>query len=125
MIEQIIKYYEKLFADPIKVVIAGKEVSIQPQRTNNMMEHFFRYLKRLLRKRSGNISVKRSLTAMLPGTVLVKNLNNEVHEVRPCFGYTVGNIYFSRCLEVHIRLNGQDELGEINGFRVNKMIMPA
>jgi len=77
MIEQIIKYYEKLFADPIKVMIAGKEVLIQPQRTNNVMEQFFRYLKRLLRKKSGNISVKRSLTAMLPGTVLVKNLDNE------------------------------------------------
>jgi hypothetical protein len=77
MIEQIKKYYEKLFADPIKVMIAGKEVSIQPQRTNNIMEQFFRYLKRLLRKKSGNISVKRSLTAMLPGTVLVKNLDNE------------------------------------------------
>ena len=77
MIEQIKKYYEKLFADPIKVMIDGKEVLIQPQRTNNVMEQFFRYLKRLLRKRSGNISVKRSLTAMLPGTVLVKNLDNE------------------------------------------------
>ncbi|MCP4373854.1 MAG: transposase [Deltaproteobacteria bacterium] len=77
MIEQIEKYYEKLFADPIKVMISGKEVLIQPQRTNNVMEQFFRYLKRLLRKKSGNISVKRSLTAMLPGTVLIKNLNNE------------------------------------------------
>ena len=77
MIEQIEKYYEKLFADPIKVMIGGKEVLIQPQRTNNVMEQFFRYLKRLLRKKSGNISVKRSLTAMLPGTVLIKNLENE------------------------------------------------
>jgi len=77
MIEQIEKYYEKLFADPIKVMIGGKEVLIQPQRTNNVMEQFFRYLKRLLRKKSGNISVKRSLTAMLPGTVLIKNLDNE------------------------------------------------
>jgi len=77
MIEQIEKYYKKLFADPIKVMIGGKEVLIQPQRTNNVMEQFFRYLKRLLRKKSGNISVKRSLTAMLPGTVLIKNLENE------------------------------------------------
>ena len=77
MIEQIEKYYEKLFADPIRVMIDGKEVLIQPQRTNNVMEQFFRYLKRLLRKKGGNISVKRSLTAMLPGTVLIKNLDNE------------------------------------------------
>jgi len=77
MIKQIEKYYEKLFADPIRVTIGGKEVLIQPQRTNNVMEQFFRYLKRLLRKKGGNISVKRSLTAMLPGTVLIKNLDNE------------------------------------------------
>lgn len=77
MIDQIEKYSEKLFADPIKVTIDGKETLIQPQRTNNVMERFFRYLKRSLRKRNGNISVKRSLTAMLPGTVLVKNLENE------------------------------------------------
>ncbi len=77
MIEQIEKYNEKLFADPISVMIDGKEILIQPQRTNNVMEQFFRYLKRLLRKKSGNISVKRSLTAMLPGTVLIKNLDNE------------------------------------------------
>jgi len=77
MIKQIEKYYEKLFADPIRVMIGGKEILIQPQRTNNVMEQFFRYLKRLLRKKGGNISVKRSLTAMLPGTVLIKNLDNE------------------------------------------------
>ena len=41
------------------------------------MERFFRYLKRLLRKRSGSVSVKRSLAAMLPGTVLVKNLEDK------------------------------------------------
>jgi len=65
MIKQIEKYYEKLFADPISVMIGGKEVLIQPQRTNNVMEQFFRYLKRLLRKKGGNISVK------------IKNLYNE------------------------------------------------
>ena len=77
MIAQIKKYYEKLFADPIQIFIDGKEEYIQPQRTNNIMEQLFRYLKRLLRKKSGNISVKRSLTAMLPGTLLIKNLENE------------------------------------------------
>lgn len=77
MIAQIRKYNEKLFADSIPVFIDGNQVLIQPQRTNNIMEQFFRYLKRHLRKKSGNISVKRALTAMLPGTVLVKNLENE------------------------------------------------
>jgi hypothetical protein len=77
MIKQIRKYNEKLFADPIPVMVDDKQVHIQPQRTNNILEQFFRYLKRLLRKKSGKISVKRSLTAMLPGTVLVKNLEDE------------------------------------------------
>ena len=77
MIEQIRKYDEKLFADPIIVTVDGQKIYVQPHRTNNIMEQFFRYLKRLLRKKGGNISVKRSLTAMLPGTVLVKNLKNE------------------------------------------------
>lgn len=77
MIEQIKKYNEKLFADPIETTVNDQVIYIQPQRTNNIMEQFFRYLKRLLRKRAGNISVKRSLTAMLPGTVLVKNLEDE------------------------------------------------
>ncbi len=77
MIVQIKKYDEKLFAAPILVTVDGQESYIQPQRTNNIMEQFFRYLKRLLRKKGGNISVKRSLTAMLPGTVLVKNLEDK------------------------------------------------
>ncbi len=77
MIEQIRKYNGKLFADPISFMRDGVEVRIQPQRTNNLMERLFRDLKRLLRKKSGNISVKRSISAMLPGTVLVKNLENE------------------------------------------------
>jgi len=77
MIEQIRKYYEKLFADPINLTVGGNTVSIQPHRTNNIMERLFRDLKRLLRKKSGSISLKRSIGAMLPGTVLVKNLENE------------------------------------------------
>ncbi|MBU2645047.1 transposase [bacterium] len=77
MIEQIQKYDDKLFADPIPAVVDGQVVDIQPQRTNNIMERFFRHLKRLLRRRAGSVSVKKSLTAMLPGTVLVKNLEDK------------------------------------------------
>lgn len=77
MIEQIQKYNDKLFADPIEAVVDGQVVDIQPQRTNNIMERFFRHLKRLLRRKAGSVSVKKSLTAMLPGTVLVKNLEDE------------------------------------------------
>ena len=42
MTEQIDKYWEKLFADPITVTSSSGEVTIQPQRTNNIFERFFR-----------------------------------------------------------------------------------
>jgi hypothetical protein len=42
MSEQIDKYWEKLFADPIMVTSSAGEVTIQPQRTNNILERFFR-----------------------------------------------------------------------------------
>ena len=76
MIKQIDKYWDKLFADPIQVVTKTGAVTIQPQRTNNILEQFFRYLKRLDRKRSGNHALTKILTTMLAQTPLVKNLDN-------------------------------------------------
>jgi hypothetical protein len=76
MIKQIDKYWDKLFADPIQVVTKTGTVTILPQRTNNILEQFFRYLKRRNRKRSGNHSLTKTLTTMLAQTPLVKNLEN-------------------------------------------------
>ena len=76
MCQQIDKYWGKLFADPIDVVTQTGTVSILPQRTNNILEQFFRDLKRKDRKRSGNHSLTKTLTAMLTQTPLVKNLEN-------------------------------------------------
>jgi hypothetical protein len=76
MCKQIDKYWEKLFADPIQVVTKTGIVTLQPQRTNNILEQFFRYLKRLDRKRSGNHSLTKTLTTMFAQTPLVKNLEN-------------------------------------------------
>ena len=76
MIKQIDKYWDKLFADPISVATKTGIVTIQPQRTNNILEQFFRSLKRLDRKRSGNHALTKTLTTMLAQTPLVKNLNN-------------------------------------------------
>ena len=86
MIEQIRKYYEKLFADLINLTVGGNTVSILPHRTNNIMERLFRDLKRLQRWKSGGISLKRSIGSMLPGTVLVKNLENEEYLKMPLNG---------------------------------------
>src|SRR5207253_2991607 len=42
MVDQIDKYQDKLFADPITVQTPHGPLVIQPQRTNNIMERFFR-----------------------------------------------------------------------------------
>lgn len=76
MIQQIEKYWEKLFADPICVDTPHGKVTILPQRTNNILEQFFRDLKRSHCKRSGFASINKTLKAMLADTPLVKNLEN-------------------------------------------------
>ncbi len=54
MIAQLDKYWEKLFADPIVVDTPNGKVTIQPQRTNNLLERFFRNLKHSHCKKNGN-----------------------------------------------------------------------
>ena len=76
MVQQIDKYWDKLFADPIQVATPTGPVSVQPQRTNNILEQFFRYLKRNGRKRSGNHSLTKTLKTLLAQTPLVRNLEN-------------------------------------------------
>ena len=79
MIEQIDKYWEKLFADPITVQTPSGPIRIQPQRTNNILEQFFRGLKRANRRRTGNASSRRMLRTILAETPLVRNLENPVY----------------------------------------------
>ena len=76
MTEQIDKYWDKLFADPITVNTPTGQLNIQPQRTNNVLERFFRDLKRRNRKRSGTLSLNKTLRSILADTPLVKNLDN-------------------------------------------------
>jgi len=76
MVKQIDQYWDKLFADPIQVITRTGTVTLQPQRTNNIMEQFFRDLKRSHRKRSGNHSLTKTLKTMIAQTPLVKNLDN-------------------------------------------------
>jgi len=76
MIKQIDKYWDKLFADPITVKTRAGEVTVQPQRTNNLLERFFRDFKRAHRKRTGTISLSKTLRSILADTPLVKNLDN-------------------------------------------------
>ena len=79
MIEQIEKYWGKLFADPITVQTPSSPILIQPQRTNNILEQFFRSLKRANRRRTGNASSSRMLRTILAETPLVQNLENPTY----------------------------------------------
>ena len=76
MAKQIDKYGDKLFADPIEVDSPTGPVTIYPQRTNNILEQFFRKLRRGYRRKTGNNSMHRALKTMLADTPLVKNLDN-------------------------------------------------
>ncbi len=76
MIEQVDKYWDKLFADPLPVVTPDGIMYIQPQRTNNILEQFFRGEKRRCRKKSGTASLNRVLKTALADTPLVQNLKN-------------------------------------------------
>jgi len=77
MIDQIDKYWEKLFADPIQVDTPEGKIAIQPQRTNNIMERFFRDFKTGYRRKTGHNGMSKTFQAMLADTPLVKNLQNE------------------------------------------------
>jgi len=74
MIEQIDKYWDKLFADPIEIETSIGNSKIAPQRTNNILEQFFRGEKRRIRKKSGTSSLSKSLKVILADTPFVKNL---------------------------------------------------
>jgi hypothetical protein len=76
MAKQIDKYGDKLFADPIEVMTPQGKTSIYPQRTNNILEQFFRGVRRRHRRKTGNNSMHRVLQTMLADTPLVKNLDN-------------------------------------------------
>lgn len=77
MVAQIDKYWRKLFADPIPVVFPDGVRDIQPQRTNNILERFFRGEKRRGRKKTGMASLNKVLKTVLADTPLVQNLKND------------------------------------------------
>ena len=93
MIEQIDKYWERLFADPITVNTPEGIISVQPQRTNNIMEQFFRDVRRAHRRQTGNNSMGARIRAMEANSLLARNLNNRQY--------------------MHILLNGRKSLEEV------------
>ena len=76
MVAQIDKYGDKLFADPITVKTRNGPWQIAPQRTNNIMERFFRHFRHGTRRKCGHNSISRFLQSMIADTPLVRNLEN-------------------------------------------------
>jgi hypothetical protein len=76
LIEQIEHYGPKLFSAPLVVSTPQGSHTLQPQRTNNLLERFFRDFKRGCRRKTGCQALGRTLRTMLADTPLVKNLQN-------------------------------------------------
>ena len=74
---QLDKYWPKLMAAPITIQTATGPTTIQPQRTNNDMERFFRNMKRGHCQKTGTSKMSRALRTILADTPLVYNLKNE------------------------------------------------
>jgi hypothetical protein len=77
LIGQLDTYRQMLFCDPIVVHTEGGKIVIQPQRTNNILEQFFRNFMRSYRKKNGFQAMERMLKAISEDTPLVMNLKNE------------------------------------------------
>ena len=76
-LKQIDKYREQLFADPITVKTTEGVKTIQPQRTNNLMERMFRDFTRDNKRKTGSDSAGRTIQAMVDDTPLIRNLKND------------------------------------------------
>jgi len=76
IVGQINKYREKLFCDPVKISTPEGDSFIHPQRTNNILEQFFRGMRRSYRRATGNNSICKKLKSIIADTPLVKNLDN-------------------------------------------------
>ena len=103
LIKQIEKYKVKLFADPITVINSNsEEIAIQPQRTNNLLEQFFRGLKRDYTKRSGNSKLSKALQSMIADTPLIKNLDNQNYRTILLNGYNTLEERFAEIAEKEV-----------------------
>ena len=77
VIKQMEKYWDKIFARPIKVVVDGKEKEIIPQRTNNTSAQFYRKIKHLLRRLHGRPTVSKDIDYLPEEIALIENLKNQ------------------------------------------------
>ncbi len=77
MTNQIEKYWDKLFCDTMIISSSDWRHSFaQPQRTNNVLEQFFRGVGRVHRRTTDNNTICKKLQSMFADTTLIKNLEN-------------------------------------------------
>ncbi len=77
VINQLNKYWDKIFALPITIDKNGTvEKIIIPQRTNNISEQFYRKLKQLFRRLHGRRHVGKDLLFIPEEIALIENLKN-------------------------------------------------
>lgn len=77
VIKQLEKYWDKIFAKPIKIKKGNNEKIIIPQRTNNLSEQFYRRLKQLFRRLHGRRHVGKDLLFLPEEIALIENLKNK------------------------------------------------
>lgn len=74
--ERMLKYWDKLFADPFIVEVNGEKKMFFIHRTNNIMEQQFRLFAYRYRRVHGNRSIRRNLENIPEYLPLVANLKN-------------------------------------------------
>ena len=74
--ERMLKYWDKLFADPFIVEVNGAQKMFFIHRTNNIMEQQFRLFAYSYRRVHGNRSIRRNLENIPEYLPLVANLKN-------------------------------------------------
>lgn len=77
VINQLEKYWDKIFANPITVMVEGKEKVIIPHRTNNTSEQFYRRIKQLFRRLHGRTNVSKDIDYLPDEIALIENLKNQ------------------------------------------------
>ncbi len=123
-INQIDKYWDKLFADPISVTTPMGTIMIQPQRTNNILERFFREFKRKGRKKGGSMSLSKMIKGMIADTPLVKNLENPEYRSIILNGKQTFAERFADIDIVHVRkiLNDGKKILDIIPLQLKKVL---
>ena len=79
MLAQIAGCSDRLFCDPLILRTPAGPRLVQPHRTNNILEQFFRSLNRDCRKRTGHQLTGNELDRMQPDLPLVRNLDDSAY----------------------------------------------